>query len=743
MKFSVALIALIAISVLLVATPVAASDPVPSVNLQAQIGNYCLECHTAVPPRPLAVTRPVEWARDIPCATLRKGYEEIAQIDLLAAAYQNVASELRGWRVDTSAQDKRINARRVAAARIAETDGIALATITNQGNTARYQMNKAYATLQTARADRDRMIILIVVGLATVFIVSGIVLGWRNTRKGKSGGAGKPSSARGMWTATIIGMIVVFVLFAVPIFAFSPALPAATAEETARQTAVDQAARVSDAATKSSAQSWVLGQIGAQWYALDKTQANATFQAALQAAHDKGASREAYWGQTQAVQESAVAWAPAAQDLAEYRAALIENAAAQSWQYRALANEWLGVDKAKATEALQLALANLSPRDSNLQRDLELRALAVTWGKLDAAKGNELLAQISDPFVRAWGWREAKQYDQATQTARTIKANYDRAWALREIARAAGNAALFNDALAAANQIERTDTRAYAIADIAIAWASQDAAKAFDLIGKIDPAYAEARAMAWHGVGNALAATDAARARDAFGFAFDAAKKAGSPYQIEKWTAAILIDYARFNVDVGLDSATKLTDPVLREQVYLGVMPLVAAQNLDKALNVAERITSPALRARAFTALGVAALQAGDKTRAAAAFQNSFALADKLEDTFGLRDLAVAWSELDPKSALAVVDKLEDPADKTAALQAIALAFAPSDKKQSADAFDRALNVAKSAKVRGEPFAAARALAALGRAYAAIDPARANQAFTLALDVAKRVNVKY
>jgi hypothetical protein len=149
------------------------------------------------------------------------------------------------------------------------------------------------------------------------------------------------------------------------------------------------------------------------------------------------------------------------------------------------------------------------------------------------------------------------------------------------------------------------------------------------------------------------------------------------------------------------------------------------------------------MRDDALTEIGKAALQAGDKSEAGAMFTDAFALADKVEDLTALRDLAIAWSALDARAALAVVDKLEDPADKVAALQAIALELAKTDKKQSAEVFDRAVNLAKSVRVRGESFASARTLASLASSYATIDAARANQAFAAALDVAKRVNVKY
>ena len=146
---------------------------------------------------------------------------------------------------------------------------------------------------------------------------------------------------------------------------------------------------------------------------------------------------------------------------------------------------------------------------------------------------------------------------------------------------------------------------------------------------------------------------------------------------------------------------------------------------------------------QALTAIGAAPAKANDKTQTAKFFKDAFALTERLEERYPLRDLAVAWSAVDAQAALAVVDQVEDPADKVAALQAIALALAPSDKKQSAEVFDRAVNVAQSLRVRGESFAATGALTSLASSYAMIDATRANQAFTLAIESAKRVNVKY
>jgi len=711
-----------------VALPVQANAPESLIsNLESPIiGNYCLECHTTTPTNALDWARPVEWARDIPCDTLRKAYEDIFQYDSLVGAFANANAELRAQFVDTSAYEKRFNAKRLAAIKPMQDPLVSLSAFSNAERAARFQMNKSYATLNETRVARGQSVMLIAALIGTLVLVVGIALAWRHTLKGK----GVAMRSRTFIPLTILAMAMVFAIFALPIFAFSPPLPDATEEETLRQTASDQAARVSEMATRLSAQSWTLARIGAQWHALDQTQAAHALNDARQAAREKEIQSLAYWGQTQALRESAVAWNHATQDLASYRAEAIAYSASSAWQYRAMASEWLAVDKSKATELLELGISNLQSPVS----DLELRAIAVTYAQLDKTKANELVARIGDPMIRAWGWRELGAFDGATEAARQVTLNYDRAWALREIARASRNPALLDESLAAIAKLDRSDSKAYATADVAIVLASLDANKGWELAARIDAGYPEARALAWRGIGNV--APNETRAKDAFGFGFDEARKISHRYQAEKMTAALLIDYARYAANVVPDSADKLTDPVLRDQVYASVAPRVRT-------DISKRIVSPAMRALALTQMGKRSLQEGDKTQAQANFKDAFALADQLEDTWVLRDLAIAWAEVDAPSALAVVDKLEDNAAKVAALQTIAVQLAKSDKAASAQAFDRALNIAKSIRVLGDSFASARALAALGAAYASVDAPRANQAFALALDVAKKVNVKY
>ena len=148
------------------------------------IGNYCLECHVTAPATLLDTALPVDWAKDVPCATLRKVQEEAFQTDTLVAGIQNLRPEGSApLGIDVSAQEKRFAARQLTASAIADTDAVSLAALSAQGKTSRYQLNKIFTALQEARSARQRNIILAFAGAATAFLLVTLFLGWRNSTK--------------------------------------------------------------------------------------------------------------------------------------------------------------------------------------------------------------------------------------------------------------------------------------------------------------------------------------------------------------------------------------------------------------------------------------------------------------------------------------------------------------------------------------------------------------------------------
>ena len=213
---AIAAVALLALALPGVTFPAAATAS--AAGAAPVIGDYCLECHVTPPATLLDEARPVEWARDIPCPTLRKAHEETYQNDTLVKAIQNAAGQISAPGIDLSAQEKRLAARRFTAARISEAEPVSLSAITAQGKSARYQLNKVYAALNEARAQQQRLIILGFVAAASAFLLVALFLAWRNSSKGQ----GTYVRSRGSLLWPLAAAAITFALFASPIFGVSP-----------------------------------------------------------------------------------------------------------------------------------------------------------------------------------------------------------------------------------------------------------------------------------------------------------------------------------------------------------------------------------------------------------------------------------------------------------------------------------------------------------------------------------------
>jgi hypothetical protein len=666
--------------------------------------------------------RPVAWARELPCPTLRKVYEEDYQTDTLVSAIQNASGQLRGQGFDVSTQEKRLTARRVTASRLAESESVSLAAISAQGKAIRFQLNKVYAALQDVRAERQRLIVLGWAAAATVFVLIAIALGWRNSLKGQ----GRRAHSRASLAWTGLTAALVFVLFASPLFSVAPPETPSTEEEAERQAAVDQAARVTDAADHLSAQGWVLGSMAAQRSVLDADQSAAVLAAAIQASTTKGSNSLAYWGQTQAVRESAAAWRESTLDLADYASRRVEAAAGQSWELRAVAAIWVDVDKARSLQLLETALSQARRNPDPYYRDLGIRSVAVVWARLDPARGETLLDEVADPMLRAWGLREIGAHVRAAEVARRIDDPYDRAWALREIARVAPAPTagpLFAEAVDAASKVENAEARSYALADIAGDWSAVDSSRALQVLASIDAGHPTARTLALH----RLAAT--LKSRELFIRALAEAAEIGEPYATAKWSGRIVADYAQVDPTAAVEAAGRIGDAFFRDLAYRDIVRVLATRDAALARSVAAKITSPGLRVQSLAAAG--------------SYQEALTLVDQVEDTHCLRELGIGLAATDPKAALVLVDKMDDNGDRAAVLLSVAVATGQSDPAQSAAAFERAVREAKAIRVRGEPFAAARALSGVAQAYAPLNKVAATEALSLAVDLAKKVNVKY
>ncbi|MCX6030921.1 MAG: hypothetical protein NT169_16695 [Chloroflexi bacterium] len=702
------------------ATPTPAADLPPAVVRAAGAasvdpGNYCVACHTAGDDR---LAHALDWAGGIereaitPCPAVVQARQEVYYTERLLLAIDRGRAS-----VPASATRDRAEAQVAAArqtySRLLDTPLTSLDAFSAEALALRYRLGKVYASLNQLDAAVKRDRILLVAGLVTLALLISLAWGWRNTlRFGRTAADHRPPATDSRPSSSVVrrpsfvlglpwrplvlaGLTLLF--FSLPLFRVPAAVVATpTAEEQARQTALDAAARKADVADRALGRAWMLARVGAEMGTGDKGLGDEALTTALAAADAVRTDAAALWGEGQTVQEAAVG-SLASQEKALLIADRLGAAQNRAWALRLIAEEWIAVDPKQAEAILQQALATATnTRYTNTYSDLDLRALAVTWAGLNKARGLEVAGQVADPALRAWAYREIAVvtedpalFKQAAEAALAVPDPIRRSQALREIALRWGDQAPAAEALAALAKAAGAQ-KAYAVSDLAVVLSD---ARLIEQIGAASPA---ARARTLFALGKPAEALTAA------GAIADPFERARAQAAVAAWS-------------LNADAARQVSDPTLRDRALRDI----AIAKKDVAL--AQSIASAYERIQALTALAPEKVTADDIAA--------------LKDTYPLRGLAVALAQSDPNAALALVEKMEREADKAEPLRAVAAATG------DAAFFDRALSMALAARVRGDALAPAEASLALARQ--AKVKAEIERALTQALDAAQKITVKY
>jgi hypothetical protein len=237
-------------------------------------------------------------------------------------------------------------------------------------------------------------------------------------------------------------------------------------------------------------------------------------------------------------------------------------------------------------------------------------------------------------------------------------------------------------------------------------------------------------------------ATDPAAASATFAQAWQQAKELPEGYDRSRAMADLVANWAGVDPDKALAASQEITDSYYQAEAQRDVALALAGRDPDRALELARSITLPYAQVEALTGVGTAQVQS-NPAGAAQCFAEALGLVDQVHDTYPLERLVAAWTAADPAQALAAVDQIQGDVDKAVALREVSVALAATDRAQAETVFDRALNLAKSLRRRGDDYAAAEALRQLGMAWTPIDPAKAAQAFETAVESVKRVSTKF
>ncbi len=666
--------------------------PVGTERVTLVPGNYCVSCHLADDPRLQSVT---EWngsiAREVdnPCPAATKIHEELYYTERLLLMIDRAQAEVGA--LPEKAQS-RLDGYTQRYSRLLDAPVTSLDAFVSEAQTARFQMNKAYTTLnQMAEAAKLRTV-LIYAAVITLIILGSLAWGLYNTRAIKAGSLSKSWAT--FWRVAFVLAVPVF--FALPIFRV-PAVEVVmtTAEQQAAQTTLDTAQRAADAADRAQARAWMLARVGTAWNEMDTAQAQSLLGESLAALETARENETALWGQSLAVQEVTVG-TKVEMESAGLIAADLNAARARAWALPLIAVEWNEFDPAHSVAVLKTEQKNLESQ-TGIYRDLQLRGLALAWAKVDAAQAAPTAAQIDDPSLRAWTFRELATLtsdksllNYAAEAARKVDDPAQHARALGEIGRASGEKALFDEAQSALTSLNGARL-AYAMSDLAVS--SGNVA----LVEQIDPTYPDARTSALLRMG-------------AYQSAWEAVAGIADPYEQARAQAAIASAWGN------ADAASQISVPLYRDLALRDV-----TRKTGNAALV-DSISSTYYKVQALAALGD--------------YETASQLAGDLGDAYPLVELAVALAETDPQAALALVDKMDREADKAIALQTIAVV------SQDQTLIEQAQGMALAARVRGDSLAPAQASLDLAQALWVVDITNAKTVLQQAYETAQRIATK-
>jgi len=655
-------------------------------------GNYCVSCHQADDQRLTTVT---DWKGDItreadsPCPAATKIHEELYYTERLLLMIDRAEVSVGAL---PAKMQTRLDGYTQTYSRMLDTPVTSLDALISEAQSTRYQMNKAYKALNDMAEAVKVRTILIYAGIVTLIVLGSLAWGMYNTRAIQAGIVSKSWAT--FWRVAFV--LAVFVFFTLPIFRVPAAeVEMTTEEQQAAQTTLDTAQRAADAADRAQARAWMLARVGTVWGESDTTQAQSLLDESLTSLQTARKNEEALWGQSLAVQEVSVG-TQIDMEKADLIALDLNATRGRAWAAPLIAVEWNKLDPAKAAELLQTEQTAVE-NQTGLYRDLQLRGLSLAWVQVDITNAVSTAAQIVDPSLRAWIFRELavltnnnSLFNRAAEAARVVEDPVQKARALREIGVASGQSALFDEALAALDDVSDASL-AYALSDLAAA--SGNVA----LVEQIPLIYPDARASALLRLG-------------AYKSAWETAAQITDPYERAHAQATI---------------AAAWNDGYLAREIEVPLYRDLAIRNVIRETGDAalvDSISSSYYKVQALTALSD--------------YDAAQGLAAELGDRYPLVELAVSLAGKNSEAVLALIEKMDREADKAVALQVIAVASGDQAL------IEQAQGMALAARVRGDSLAPAQTSLDLALSLWSVNQSDAQAALQQAYEAAQRIAIK-
>jgi len=653
-----------------------------SSSATAKTAGYCLECHSQKLIQKfdrsiLAGGRSVYHAKLEPCPGVRSLSEEIFFTETRITKLNQILHEIdqRGWASHTLRKNVSETAESFSALKGSKKASIA--QFTQESSALRGLLQKVYDHTLQARDESARRWLI---GLASLIFLGVLVLlrvGHRKlNRMGK----------------TLFLSLLVAGSLSLNACSSGPAEPAkkSPAQERLEQS-LHVASQSSGKMEETFYQSFLLAEMARQWSKIETIPAEKAFHLAWQMAlraREKAAP-------IKDLKEVVSRWPNQAEALKEkvnFDSVLdlgdeLRNADGRTWALRAVAEEWIQVNRQKGRAALEFAFQEaLKIHDAEI-RDRELKSIAGAWAGIDEDRALQASRSIVDPFLKALALMDAALsirekgkasdlFAEALQVAESAPPSYSQSKAFIQISAAAARTdpekrnAWAGRTLAKIQSLDNPQLKAYAILELILHWAPLDREQAERWAVEIPSLFPEARAYSFFFL--ARNAAGKARALAHLKNALAEASKVVDPFEAQKIKSLIALSLAGIESGEAWRILPQVEDPYLRSEILAELALEFSKQDKRKALDLAEKIPLEPFRTKMIVRI-ITQWVPKDQEKITSLYHQIIRVASSISDPYTramiLIELGKGWESLDRRKQTSLLEQALRSAEEISSLR--------------------------------------------------------------------------
>jgi hypothetical protein len=598
---------------LLTGTTLVLLGPTYSSPVLAKTAGYCLECHSQrqmaryLQPFDHSVIvqeRSVYQAKLDPCPGICSISEEIFFTEsriirlnqiLQAMEQDGRTAEILGQKVSEAAE---------SFSYLKGSKKYSTSKFSQESSVLRASLQKVYDRTLRVRNESDRRWLI---GLSSLILLGLLVLigigRWKLNRMGKI-----------LLILSLIGGTLSSTGCSFPPVESEKKSPAQEKLEQALQIAFQSTSKMEEGFFESI----LLAEMAREWSEIERAHGDRAFELAWQMA----LSARERAGQIRSLQQVASRWpdeTEASRQKVNFNMVLdlrdeLRMADSRTWALRAVAEEWVQVDRKRGRTALEFASQQASLIKDLALRDRELKSIGEAWAGIDENRALGIARSIRDPFLKAMALKDIAlstcQKERAIETLReawkiaeSMPPSYDQTKTFIQISASAAKIVpqqknvWVEQAFIKTNSLKNPQLQAFALQEMVFQLASLDSEQAERWTSSISPLFPETRAYSFIQLANTrglLKTKHITLLRSALAEAL----KIDDPFESEKIESMIVKAFVRLDPQEALRRLPQVENLSYRSEILEELALHFSVKEKNKGAELAERIPLEIFRTR-------------------------------------------------------------------------------------------------------------------------------------------------